>query len=133
MSSNSPSTQKPDLDSPEHIAAFVELFYSYLLHDEQLAPIFTDIAGIDIREHFPRIQAYWEKLLLGENNYHRHTMNIHRQLNNKQGLIGSDFDRWLAYFVKAANCDFSGPKTEKAKRIAATIASNMRKALDVEN
>ena len=133
MSFNLPVTQKPDLDSPEHIAAFVETFYGYLLNDEQLAPIFTDVAGIDIREHFPRIQSYWEKLLLGQNNYHRHTMNIHRQLNNKQNLSISDFDRWLAHFVNAVNTGFSGPKAEQAKRIAATIASNMRKSLNAES
>lgn len=124
---------KPDLDSPEHIAAFVEAFYARLLKDERLAPIFTDVAGIDIVEHFPRIQAYWEKLLLGENNYQRHTMNIHRQLDAKQRLSGSDFDQWLGYFIQSADSGFAGPKTERAKRIATTIAENMRRALSVNS
>jgi hemoglobin len=124
---------KPDLDSPEHIAMFVEAFYACLLRDERLAPIFTEVAGIDIAEHFPRIQAYWEKLLLGENNYQRHTMNIHRQLDAKQRLSDSDFDQWLGYFIQSADSGFAGPKTEHAKRIATTIAKNMRRALSVNN
>ena len=120
---------KPDLDSSEHIAEFVAAFYACLLNDHRLAPIFTEVAGIDIHEHFPRIQAYWEKLLLGQNNYHRHTMNIHRQLDAKQRLLPGDFDQWLMYFIQTADQGFKGDKTERAKRIAATIAANMRTAL----
>lgn len=122
--------QAPDLDSPERIAEFVEAFYDKLLNDERLAPIFLDVAAVDIREHFPRIQAYWEKLLLGGSDYNRHTMNIHRQLNNKQTLTDADFDRWLDYFVSTADAHFAGERTERAKRLAAQIAENMRKALE---
>ncbi|HCS26515.1 MAG TPA: globin [Spongiibacteraceae bacterium] len=122
--------QKPDLDNSEHIREFVEAFYDKLLNDERLAPIFLDVAAVDIREHFPRIQAYWEKLLLGGSDYNRHTMNIHRQLNNKQTLTDADFDRWLDYFVTTADAHFSGERTERAKRVASQIAENMRKALE---
>ncbi|MBQ0758518.1 MAG: group III truncated hemoglobin [Gammaproteobacteria bacterium] len=133
MCSSVLKNNKPDLDSPEHIAVFVEAFYACLLKDERLAPIFIDVADIDIQEHFPRIQAYWEKLLLGENNYHRHTMNIHRQLDAKHRLSDSDFEQWLGYFIQTANRYFTGEKTERAKRIAATIAENMRNALNASN
>ena len=123
--------EKPDLDSPEHIAAFVEAFYARLLTDPRLAPLFIDVANIDIREHFPRIQAYWQKLLLGDGGYQRHTMNIHRQLHNKQALLASDFEQWLDYFIATADEYFCGEKTERAKRVASSIAANMAKALNV--
>jgi hypothetical protein len=55
---------KPDLDSPEHIRRFVHAFYAHLLNDEQLAPIFLDVAQIDLQKHLPLICSYWEKLLL---------------------------------------------------------------------
>jgi hemoglobin len=126
-----PPTLKPDLDSPEHIAQFVETFYACLLTDERLAPIFVDVANIDIREHFPRIQAYWQKLLLGDTAYQRHTMNIHRELHGKKALQKADFELWLSYFIDTADLYFAGLKTERAKKIAATIASNMAKALEV--
>ena len=57
---------KPDLDSRENIERFVDLFYERLLADEQLAPIFVDIAEIDLAVHLPHIKDYWCKLLLGE-------------------------------------------------------------------
>jgi hemoglobin len=125
------SFNKPDLDSAENIAAFVEAFYERLLADPHLAPIFVDVANIDVREHFPRIQAYWQKLLLGDSDYQRHTMNIHRQLHDKQALQPSDFEQWLSYFIATAEEGFSGEKTERAKRIASSIAANMAKALNV--
>ena len=125
------ASHKPDLDSPENIAAFVEAFYDRLLADKHLAPIFVDVANIDIREHFPRIQAYWQKLLLGDSAYQRHTMNIHRQLHSKQALQPSDFEQWLDYFINTADAHFSGEKTERAKRVASSIAVNMAKALNV--
>ncbi|WP_320836842.1 group III truncated hemoglobin [Zhongshania sp.] len=131
MSDSSVGTPKPDLDSPEHIAAFVDAFYARLLADPRLAPIFIDVANIDISEHFPRIQAYWQKLLLGDNEYQRHTMNIHRQIHGKQALRASDFAQWLHYFIVTADEGFSGEKTERAKRVASSIAANMAKALDV--
>lgn len=123
------STAKPDLDSSEHIAEFVTAFYAKLLNDARMAPIFTDVAAIDIKEHFPRIRAYWEKLLLGKQDYQRHTMNIHRDLHDKQNLHAEDFDLWLGYFVAAVDENFTGPKAERAKKVATRIAENMHKAV----
>ena len=124
------SPEKPDLDNPERIGCFVEAFYERLLKDQALAPIFLEVAAIDIHEHFPRIQAYWEKLLLGGQDYHRHTMNIHRALHHKRPLTRADFDLWLSYFTQTMDENFAGPYAERAKRIAATIANNMHRALN---
>jgi hemoglobin len=127
----SDTAPKADLDSPQRIADFVEAFYARLLKDPQLAPIFLDVAKIDIREHFPRIRAYWEKLLLGDDSYKRHTMNIHRELHSKRALKAGDFDLWLNYFVDTVDEHFTGPKAERAKRVATAIAGNMQVSLHV--
>lgn len=129
MCTESSGATKPDMDSPERIGRFVEAFYERLLNDERLAPIFIDVAEIDIREHFPRIRAYWEKLLLGGQDYQRHTMNIHRRLHHQRPLQRADFEQWLAYFTDTVDAHYAGPKAERAKRIAATIADNMHRAL----
>jgi hemoglobin len=117
---------KPDLDSREHIAAFLQHFYGKLLNDPVLAPIFIDVAAIDLRTHLSHIQAYWEKLLLGNDDYHRHTMNIHRALHRKRALTLGDFDRWLEFFVSTVDEHFAGEKAERAKKVARHIASNMK-------
>lgn len=120
---------KPDLDSPAHIRQFVHAFYARLLKDEQLAPIFIDVANIDLQKHLPLICSYWEKLLLGSADYRRHTMNIHRELHSKHPLRKADFERWLQYFRETIDESFSGHNAERAKRVAAQIAISMHRAL----
>lgn len=123
--------RKPDLDSREHIEFFVDRFYESLLGDDQLAPIFIDVAEIDLAVHLPHIKDYWGKLLLGEKGYQRHTMNIHRRLHTKRPLCKDDFQRWLAFFTAAVNAHFAGEKAERAKQVAASIAANMEEGLQI--
>lgn len=125
------STQ-PDLDTRETIEVFVDLFYQHILADPQLAPIFLDVAAIDLEVHLPHIKDYWCKLLLGERAYRRHTMNIHRQLHGRQPLRAGDFQRWLALFNATLDENFSGPRTERARQVADAIAGNMEASLPAQ-
>ncbi|KZX59385.1 globin [Halioglobus sp. HI00S01] len=120
----------PDLDSRAQVEQFVERFYERMLADATLAPIFIDVAAIDLDVHLPHIKDYWCKLLLGERGYQRHTMNIHRQLHGKRSLEEADFARWLSHFEATLDAHFAGPQTEKARRIAGAIAANMEKGLE---
>jgi len=120
---------RPDLDSRERIAFFVDRFYERMLADEQLAPIFVTVAEIDLAVHLPHIKDYWCKLLLGDNKYRRHTMEIHRQLHSKRTLQVQDFQRWLSFFTATVDDYFVGERAERAKLVAASIAANMQKSL----
>ncbi len=119
----------PDLDSRENIELFVDYFYERLLADEQLAPIFVDVAAIDLAVHLPHIKDYWCKLLLGDKRYQRHTMSIHRQLHGKHPLQAQDFQRWLAFFTTTVDAHYAGELAQRAKRVAASIAANMEQGL----
>ncbi|NND66422.1 MAG: group III truncated hemoglobin [Halioglobus sp.] len=123
------SSPLPDLDTREHIERFVDQFYARLLEDSVLAPIFVEVAGVDLAVHLPHIKDYWSKLLLGERDYQRHTMNIHRVLHGKRQLRPEDFERWLSFFISTVDAHYAGPRAERAKRVATTIAANMEKAL----
>lgn len=120
---------RPDLDSRENIAFFVDRFYQRLFADEQLAPIFVDVAEIDLAVHLPHIKDYWCKLLLGDKKYQRHTMDIHRRLHAKRPLQADDFERWLAFFNETVDEYFVGERALRAKQVAAAIAANMERAL----
>lgn len=120
---------KPDLDSSERIANFVDAFYGRLLADATLAPVFLEVAEIDISQHLPHIRTYWEKLLLGGRDYRRHTMLIHRELHAKRGLGREDFQRWLDHFNATVDANFVGPNASRAKQLAETIAQNMQNSL----
>lgn len=117
------------MDSRENIEFFVDRFYERMLADEQLAPIFVDVARIDLAVHLPHIKDYWCKLLLGEKGYQRHTMNIHRQLHGKRSLQKEDFERWLALFISTVDTHFSGERAQRAKQVAKSIAANMESGL----
>lgn len=124
---------KLDLDCQANIDRFVSLFYSRMLKDDQLAPIFLEVAAIDLDKHLPLISSYWQKLLLGDNSYQRHTMNIHRALHSKQALTDADFSRWLTLFNTTLDSHFAGPKSERARIVATQIATNMQRALPAES
>lgn len=121
---------KLDLDSPQNIKDFIERFYEKVLKDELLAPIFLDVAQIDVNVHIPIIRSYWEKLLIGGTEYKRHTMNIHRVVHAKYPFGKVEFERWLKLFTETARAHFSGPKTERAVEIATSIAHNMDVSLN---
>ena len=123
------ASKLPDMDSPANVERFVDLFYQRMLADEELAPIFLDVAAVDLDVHLPHIKDYWRKLLLGETAYRRHTMNIHRQLHGKRALTPADFYRWLALFTRTVDEHYAGERAERAKRVAAAIAANMQKSL----
>ena len=120
---------RPDLDTRPQVERFVDLFYQRLLADEKMSPIFLEVARVDLEQHLPHIKDYWCKLLLGEQGYRRHTMNIHRQLHGRRPLQAPDFQRWLAHFEATLDDHYAGEYTEKARRIAAAIAANMAKSL----
>ncbi len=120
---------KPDLDSKENIENFIDAFYNKVLVDERLAPIFLAVAEVDLAVHLPHIQRYWQKLLLGDKEYKRHTMNIHRALHGKQALTEEDFGSWLGLFIATVDEGYEGEKSEQAKRIATSIAGNMHESL----
>lgn len=121
-----------DIVNRVDIEQFVTAFYARLLKDEVLASIFIDTANIDLDVHLPHIVDYWAKLLLGANDYKRHTMNIHRALHSKRSLAPDDFKRWFAHFENSIDALFCGPIAERAKNIAQQIAINMAKALGSE-
>ncbi len=127
--SKSESDTRPDIRSTADIEQFVDHFYAALLADPVLAPIFVDVARIDLSVHKPLICQYWAKLLLGGEDYQRHTMNIHRAVDGKRKLRPDDFKLWLDYFARSMDALFRGPTADKAVKIATTIAQNMNKAV----
>ena len=117
-----------DINSPEAIRYFVDQFYQRMLLDKSLSPLFLEIAKVDLDVHKPIICQYWEKLLFSDEQYQRHTMNIHRAINVKQPLQLENFIAWYGYFESTMDELYRGPFAEKAKRLAKTIARNMNQS-----
>lgn len=120
---------KRDLRDRADIETFVQAFYTRLLVDPELAPLFLDVAAIDLDKHVPIICDYWQKLLFGDTSYQRHTMNKHRAIDAKHPFTKRHFALWTHYFIATMDGQFQGPVAEKAKRIALRIAHNMSERL----
>jgi hemoglobin len=120
---------KPDLSNRADIETFVQAFYTRLLADPELAPLFLDVAAIDLDKHVPIICDYWQKLLFGDSSYQRHTMNKHRAVDAKHPFTKRHFELWTHYFMATMDSEFQGPMADKAKRIALRIAHNMSERL----
>lgn len=123
------TTPLSDIQSRQDIDQFIDSFYSKLLADEGLAPIFVDVAQIDLSVHLPIIKSYWAKLLLGDKSYRRNTMNIHRAVHSKQQFTEHNFNQWSTLFEATIDSMYVGDCANKAKKLAATIAMNMSRTL----
>jgi hemoglobin len=119
-----------DLDTAPAIDAFIDRFYARVLQDDVLAPLFLEVARIDLATHLPRIKAYWRKMLLGHAGYRRHMMQKHRNLDRRMPLEGAHYERWLSLFEAALTESGSGPCAERARTLARRIAGNMRRNLE---
>lgn len=119
-----------DLDAPEAIDALVERFYARVLRDPLLAPLFTEVAGINLHEHLPRIKAYWYKMLLGAPGYRRSMMAKHRAVDARRRFEACHYERWLLLFEEALDEGARGPVTERARGLARRIVGNMRRNLE---
>ena len=118
---------KPDVDNPENISLMVSLFYDALLADDLMAPLFLEVAAVDLKAHLPTISRYWQKMLLGDTQYHNNTMARHRVIHRKHAFEEIHFQRWLDFFMSTLDQHFTGPYTDKARRIAINVIKNMKK------
>lgn len=121
--------QRPDPDVREQIDTFVDAFYERVLLDPLLAPLFIELARIELSEHLPRIKAYWRKMLLGDSDYQRHMMRKHREVDARQVFADEHYQRWLSLFEETLSRHPLGAQTGRASELARRVAGNMRQNL----
>ena len=121
---------RPDISGPDDIASLVEAFYKRVYDDEVLRPVFTDVARVNLEDHLPKMNRFWNTVLFGVHSYRGNPMETHYQLNRMQPLHECHFLRWLSLWQMTVDTLFEGPVAERAKasaeRINNNIASNLR-------
>jgi hemoglobin len=110
------------LDSPEAIRLLVDSFYEKIQVDPLLAPIFTDVAQVDWAHHLPKMYAFWENIILGNNVYHGHPFRPHLLVNQKHTLRVEHFERWLQLFTQTLTERFEGQTADDVRLRATQIA-----------
>jgi hemoglobin len=110
------------LDSPAAIRLLVDSFYEKVQEDPLLGPIFTDVAQVDWSHHLPKMYAFWENIILGNNAYQGHPFRPHLLINQQHTLTIDHFERWLQLFtLTLAEC-FEGQTAEDVRMRATQIA-----------
>ncbi|GAB4053676.1 group III truncated hemoglobin [Spirosoma litoris] len=110
------------LDSPEAVKLLVDSFYEKVQLDALLAPVFTDVAQVDWSKHLPKMYAFWESIILGNNAYDGHPFRPHLIVNQKHTLTIDHFERWLQLFSQTITENFTGETAEQVRQRATQIA-----------
>ncbi|CCH53811.1 globin [Fibrisoma limi BUZ 3] len=114
--------QKQPLDSPEAVRLLVNSFYDKVRVDPLIGPVFTDVAQVDWASHLPKMYAFWENIILGNNAYNGHPFRPHLLVNQKHTLRTEHFERWLQLFSATLAEHFTGETAELVRQRATQIA-----------
>lgn len=121
---------KRDIQNRDDIELLINKFYQKLLDDEELAPIFENVAGLHLNDHLKIIIDFWESVLFQTGNYNGNTMQVHLNLHQKYGLKEDHFKRWLNTFNNTLDELFVGEKANEAKERALSIAAIIKMKID---
>lgn len=113
---------KRTLDSPEAVRFLVDSFYEKVQTDSLIGPIFTHVAQVDWSKHLPKMYAFWESLILGNNAYDGHPFRPHLIVNQKHTLTIEHFERWLQLFSATLSENFAGDAADQVRQRATQIA-----------
>lgn len=103
------------------IRCLVRSFYSRVLKDPELGPIFQRALGHRWDAHLAIMDDFWSSIALRTGRYHGKPQAAHQNL----GLSGRHFERWLALFGETARetCepDVAAFFVDRANRIAESL------------
>lgn len=84
-----------DIAGRDDIDALVAAFYRRAFADENLGPIFIEVARVDLSVHLPVMGDFWETVLLRAGRYHCNALRPHVALAAEVELTDAHFARWL--------------------------------------
>jgi hemoglobin len=119
-----PSARAPDLGDAD-LDDLLVAFYATVECDPLLASYFIDL---DMREHMPRIVAFWSTMLFHTGQY---TGNAFRPHAMMPGLTGAHFTRWLEVMEDTIDARFAGPAADRMKTFAHRVAFSMQLRLGI--
>lgn len=113
---------KTDIENRDDLLRLVTAFYDKLLADPLMAPIFIEVAKINLEEHLPVLVDFWDSVLFFTAKYKGNAMLPHLRLHEQHPLQKEHFRRWLAFFDLTVDELFEGEKAQLAKDRAKSIA-----------
>ncbi len=124
-----------DVVDRESVREMVYDFYSLVLKDELLGPMFTRVLGEDIdggkwHEHLHRLDEFWLLMMTGFSTYQGDPTPAHAFIGQ---LTPESFDRWLEIFKGVVESKFTPEIAEKFYKKAQIVAAQLRENLGVDD
>ena len=118
----------------ENLNKLVISFYTRVLKDDLIGPIFIDILGKNLKEdkwpaHIELLTNFWASLALGEKNYNSSPFAPHIEF--KERLSVAAFERWLELFHETLNTIFHPQIADQFLAKSKTIAGNFMRNLQI--
>ena len=101
-------------------------FYDTIADDRLLAPYF---AGLDMREHIPRIADFWSTIIFHTGRYSGNAFRPHLEM---PGLTAAHFARWIETLERTVDARVSGPYADVMKAMGHRIAYSMQLRLGIQ-
>ena len=114
-----------DIENRTDIILLVDRFYNHVQENQEIGPIFTEIAQVNWVHHLPKMYDFWESILFGKAIYKGNPMLTHFSLNQKTPLQEAEFSIWKAIFIQTVDELFAGENAEIIKQKAQSIADLM--------
>ena len=121
-----------DIQNRNDILLIMKTFYDKLLADKSISYIFTDVAKVNLKEHFPILIDFWHSMLFGSGTYGRNAMQPHIDLAKKSKLTKQHFKTWLGYLNDSIDQHFEGKMAHAMKARAQNIGSLMEHKVGAE-
>ena len=110
-----------DIKDREDLIKIVDTFYNTVKTDDTLGYIFYDVMHVNWDKHLPKMYDFWENILFQTGNYSGRPFPVHLQVNEKQKLGDTEFNRWMQVFINTVNALYQGPKATELKQKAMNI------------
>ena len=117
---------KKDIETNDDLYLIMKTFYDYLLNDNDMRPIFIDVAKIDLEPHLQELVLFWENILFRPNGYRKPVMQLHLDIHKKYPFREIHFEKWLNFLNKAVTGNFEGQKATELLQRANHIALVMK-------
>lgn len=117
---------RKDIENRDDLLLLMQSFYNKLLADPSINYLFTDIARVDLDQHFPVLVDFWDSVLFQSGVYQKNAIHPHIALHQRSALSKEHFETWLRYFKGTVDELFSGDNAFIIKERAVSIATVMQ-------
>ncbi len=109
-----------DIATGNDVGVVVRRFYRAVIADPQLGPLFERF-GVDWPHHIPKLERYWEHVLLDRPGAPVNTIAAHGPVQRSTPFDRPHIDRWLELWEETVDDLYVGPVAERAKARARQV------------